>query len=137
MIQSNKFDKVYSKNWNIFVWSIFLKISRVLILQISRMKNIKSSFKSPQRRKHEENKTTNESTWNIFVARFSFGVLASLIFVIYFVTLLFASTHNSSKHSGVFLNFILFLLSEMTFRKENIHLILNWFRSSCSLIGVF
>ena len=39
------------------------------------MKNIKSNFKSPQRRKIEENKTTNESTLNIFVARFSFGVL--------------------------------------------------------------
>ena len=42
------------------------------------MKNIKSNFKSTQRRKIE-NKTTNESTWNIFVARFSFGELASRI----------------------------------------------------------
>ena len=46
------------------------------------MKNIKSVFKSPQRRKNEENKIINESTSNIFVARFSFGMLASLIFVI-------------------------------------------------------
>ena len=57
------------------------------------MKNIKSNFKSPQRRKIEENKTTNESTWNIFVARFSFGVLASLIFVIYFVISSFTKTN--------------------------------------------
>ena len=41
--------------------------------------NHKSNFKSPQRRKNEENKTTYEWTWNIFIARFSFGVLASLI----------------------------------------------------------
>ena len=61
------------------------------------MKNIKSNFKSPQRRKIEENKTTNESTWNIFVARFSFGVLASLIFVIYFAKSLFTSLTNSLK----------------------------------------
>ena len=47
--------------------------------------NIKSHFKSPQKRKNEENKTANESTGNIFVARFSFGVLPSFIFVIYFV----------------------------------------------------
>ena len=88
-VESNKFDKVYNKIWNIFAWSIVLKIWHVLIHQISWMKNIKSNFKSPQRRKIEENKTTNESTWNIFVARFSFGVLASLIFVIYFAKLLF------------------------------------------------
>ena len=80
-VEWNKFDKGYSKIWNIFAWLIFLKIWCVLIHQISWMKNIKSNFKSPQRRKIEENKTTNESTWNIFVARFSFGVLASLIFV--------------------------------------------------------
>ena len=73
------------------------------------MKNIKSNFKSPQRRKNEENKTTNESTWNIFVARFSFSVLSSLIFVIYFVISLFTSTNDSSKHAGVTLSFILFL----------------------------
>ena len=48
------------------------------------MKN-KSNYKSPQRRKNEENETTNESTQNIFVGRFSFGVLAFVIFVIYFV----------------------------------------------------
>ena len=109
-VESNKFDKVYNKIWNIFAWSIFLKIWHVLIHQISWMKNIKSNFKSPQRRKIEENKTTNESTWNIFVARFSFGVLASLIFVIYFVISSFTSTNNLLKHSGVILNFILFLL---------------------------
>ena len=80
-VESSKFDKVYSKIWAIFVWSDFLKIWRVLIHQISWMKNIKSNFKSPQRRKIEENKTTNESTWNIFIARFSFDVLACLIFV--------------------------------------------------------
>ena len=33
-------------------------------------------------KKNEENKTTNESTWNIFVARFSFGMFASVIYVI-------------------------------------------------------
>ena len=43
---------------------------------------MKSIFKSPQRRKNEENKITNESTSNIFVARISFGMIASLIFVI-------------------------------------------------------
>ena len=84
-VESSKFDKVYTKIWNIFVWSIFLKFWCILIHQISWMKNIKSNFKSPQRRKNEENKAINESTWNIFVARFSFGVLASLICVIYFV----------------------------------------------------
>ena len=77
---------------------------------MSWMKNIKSNFKLPKRRKIEENKTTNESTWNIFVARFSFGVLASHIFVIYFVISLFTKSNNLSKHSGVTLNFILFLL---------------------------
>ena len=109
-VEWNKFDKGYSKIWNIFAWLIFLKIWCVLIHQISWMKNIKSNFKSPQRRKIEENKTTNESTWNIFVARFSFGVLASLIFVIYFVISSFTKTNNLSKHSWVILNFVLFLL---------------------------
>ena len=84
-VESKKIGKVYSKIWNIFVWSNFLKIWRALIHQISWMKNIKSNFKSPQRRKIEENKTTNESTWNIFVARFSFCVLVSLTPVIYFI----------------------------------------------------
>ena len=56
------------------------------------MKNIKSNFKSPQRRRIEENKTTNESTSNIFVARFSFDVLVSLIFIIYFVISSFTKT---------------------------------------------
>ena len=110
ILKVNKFDKVYSKIWNSFAWSNFLKIWCVLIHQISWMKNIKSNFKSPQRRKIEENKTTNESTWNIFVARFSFGVLASLIFVIYFVISSFTKTNNLLKHSGVILDFILFLL---------------------------
>ena len=73
------------------------------------MKNIKSNFKSPQRRKIEENKTTNESTSNIFVARFSLSVLASVIFVIYFAISSFTKTNNLSKHSEVILNFILFL----------------------------
>ena len=76
-VESNKFDKVYSKVWNIFVWSNFLKIWPVLFHQIRWMKNIKSNFKSPRRRKNEENETTNESARNIFAARFSFGVLAS------------------------------------------------------------
>ena len=73
------------------------------------MKN-KSNYKSPQRRKNEENETTNESTQKIFVGRFSFGVLASVIFVIYFVISSFTSTSNLSKHSGVILNFVPFLL---------------------------
>ena len=68
--------------WNILVWSNFLEIWCVLIHQISWMKNTESIFKSTQRRKNEENKTTNESTWNTVVARFSFGVLASLILAI-------------------------------------------------------
>ena len=33
-VESNKFDKVYSKIWNIFVWSNFLKIWRVLIIKV-------------------------------------------------------------------------------------------------------
>ena len=90
-VESSKFDKVYSNIWNIFVWSIFEKFWHVLIHQIGWMKN-KSNFESPQRRKNEENKATNESTWNIFVARFGFGVLASLIFVIYFVIWSFTIT---------------------------------------------
>ena len=73
------------------------------------MKN-KSNYKSPQRRKNEENETTNESTQNIFVGRFSFGVLASVIYVIYFVISSFTSISNLSKHSGVILNFLPFLL---------------------------
>ena len=39
----------------------FFKNQSVLIHQISWMKNIKSHLKSPQRRKIEENKTTNDS----------------------------------------------------------------------------
>ena len=105
-VESSIFDKIYSKIWNIFVWSIFLKFWRVLIHQISWMKNIKSNFKSPQRRKIEENKTTNESTWNIFVARFSFGVLASHICNLFCNMVVH---NNSSKRSEVIFNFILFL----------------------------
>ena len=108
-VESKKLDKVYSKIWNIFVWSNFLKIWHALIHQISWLKNIKSNFKSLQRRKNEENRTTNESAWNIFVARFSFDVLASLIFVIYFTISLFTSTNNSLKHSGIILSFVLLL----------------------------
>ena len=108
-VESNKFDKVYSKIWNIFTWSNFLKIWCVLIHQISWMKNIKSNFKSPQRRKTEEN-NTNESTWNNFVAKCSFGVLVSLIFLIHFVISSFTKANNLPKQSWVILNFILFLL---------------------------
>ena len=97
-VESNKFDKVYSKIWNFFAWSNFLKIWHVLIHQISWMKNIKSNFKSPQTRKIEENKTTNESTLNIFVSRFSFGVIASLVCIIYCVISSFTKTNNLSKH---------------------------------------
>ena len=68
------------------------------------MKNIKSNFKWPQRRKIEESKTTNESIWNIFVARFSFGVFLSLIFVIYYVISSFTKTNNLSEYSGVILS---------------------------------
>ena len=60
-----------------------------------------------------------------FVARFNFGVLASLIFVIYFVMSLFASTNKLSKHSWAILNLMLFLFFLTAFRKENIHLIPN------------
>ena len=91
-VESNKFDKAYSKIWNIFAWSNFLKILCVLIHQISRMKNIKSNFKLPQSRNIEENKTINESTWNTFLARYSFSVLASLIFVTYLVISSFTKT---------------------------------------------
>ena len=49
----SKFDKAYSKIWNVFVWSNFLKICRALIPQISWMKN-KPNFKSPQRRKNKK-----------------------------------------------------------------------------------
>ena len=103
-VESNKFDKVYCKIWNIFVRSNFLKIWPVLIHQVRWMKN-KSNYKSPQRRKNEENETTNESTQNIFVGRFSFGVLAFVIFVIYFVMSSITSTSNLLKHSRVILNF--------------------------------
>ena len=109
-VEWNKFDKVYSEIWNIIARSNFFKIWPFLVHQISRMKNIKSNFQSLQRRKIEVNKTTNESTWNIFVARFNFGVLASLIFIIYFVISSFTKANNSSKHSGVLYNFIPFLL---------------------------
>ena len=109
ILKVNKFDKVYSKIWNTFVWSNFLKIWCVLIHQISWMKNIKSNFKSPQRRKTEEN-NTNESTWNNFVAKCSFGVLVSLIFLIHFVISSFTKANNLPKQSWVILNFILFLL---------------------------
>ena len=61
-VESYKFDKAYSKIWDIFVWSNFLKIWHILIHQISWVRNIKSNFKSMQTRKDEENKTTNEST---------------------------------------------------------------------------
>ena len=93
-VESSKFDKVYSKNWNIFVWWNCSRIWRVLIHQITSMKN-KSNFKSSQRRKNEENKTTNESTRNILVARSSFGAFGFLIFVIYFVIWSFVSSNNS------------------------------------------
>ena len=109
ILKVNKFDKVYSKIWNTFAWSNFLKIWCVLIHQISWMKNIKSNFKSPQRRKTEEN-NTNESTWNNFVAKCSFGVLVSLIFLIHFVISSFTKANNLPKQSWVILNFILFLL---------------------------
>ena len=126
---------MYTAKFELFLFDqFFLKIWSALIHQISWMKNIKSNLKSPQRRKM---RTTNESTRNIFVARFSFGVLASLIFVIYFPKLTFTSTTNSLKHSWVILIFILLLLFQMTFRKENIQLTPNWFRSICSQIGVF
>ena len=63
-------------------------------------------------------------------------MLAYLIFVIHFVISLLTSTNNLSKHSGVILN-LYCLLFYTAFRKENIHLIPNWFRSSCSQISVF
>ena len=109
-VKSNQFDKVYRNIWNTFPWSNILKSWRVQIHQISWMKNIKSHFKSSESRKIEENKTTNESTWNIFVARFIFGVLASLIVVIYFLISWFAKINNLSKHLRIILSFILFLL---------------------------
>ena len=63
-------------------------------------------------------------------------MLASLIFVIYFAKSLFTSTTNSLKHSWVIVIFVLLLLFQMAFRKENIRLTPNLFRSSCSQIGV-
>ena len=74
------------------------------------MKNIKSNLESSQRRKNEENRTTIESTRDIFAAKFRFGVLASLIFVIYFAKSLLTSTTDSLKHSGFILSFMLLLL---------------------------
>ena len=125
-VESNEFNNVYSKIWNIFAWSNFLKIWCVLIHQIHWMKNIK------KRRKNEE-KTTNYSTWNIFVAKFSFGALGSLIFVIYFVISSFTSTKTSSKHSGDILNLIISpLLNGIQRGKYTPN---TWFRSSCSQIG--
>ena len=44
----------YTAKFETFVWSNFLKIWHALIHQISWMKNIKSNFKSPQRRKNEK-----------------------------------------------------------------------------------
>ena len=44
-VESNEFNKVYSKIWNIFAWSNFLKIWRVVIHQIHWMKNIKKEEK--------------------------------------------------------------------------------------------
>ena len=37
------------------------------------------------KKNNKENETTNESELNIVVARFSFGLLVSIIFVIYFI----------------------------------------------------
>ena len=93
----------------VFEQLILLIPPRIYYLLITHIFNTQSIFKSQQRKKDEENKTTNESTWIIFVARFSFDVLASLIFVICFV-ISFASTNNLLKHCGIILNFILFLL---------------------------
>ena len=93
----------------VFEQLVLLIPPRIYYLLITHIFNTQSIFKSQQRKKDEENKTTNESTWIIFVARFSFDVLASLIFVICFV-ISFASTNNLLKHCGIILNFILFLL---------------------------
>ena len=65
-----------------------------------------------KKKKKEENKTINETIWNIFVARFSFGVHTSLVYIIYFAILLFTSTNNLLKHSGLILNYILFSFSK-------------------------
>ena len=63
-------------------------------------------------------------------------MLASLIFVIYFAKSLFPSTSNSLKHSWFIVIFVLLLLFQMAFRKENTCLTPNLLRSSCSQIGV-
>ena len=43
-VESNKFDNVYSKIWNIFVWSFFLKIECALIYKNSLRKNIQYRY---------------------------------------------------------------------------------------------
>ena len=84
-VESNKFDKVYRKIWNIFVWSNVLKSGVFKFIKLVGWKISNQILNHHKEEKNEENNTTNKSTWNILVARFSFDVLASLIFVIYFV----------------------------------------------------
>ena len=100
-VESNKFDNVYSKIGNIFIWSNFQKTGFVLIDQISLMKNIQSELFNHHIRKKFK-KTTNEWTWNLSVANINFGALASLIFMVYLV-ISFTSTNNLSKHLGFIL----------------------------------
>ena len=55
-VESNILNNIHSKFWNIFVWSSFLKLERVLIHQISLMKNIQSKVLNRHvRRKNSEN----------------------------------------------------------------------------------
>ena len=62
-----------------------------------------------------------------FAASFYFDVLASLIFVIYCVISFLTNVGYPQ------IIFILFFLLKMGFRKENIYLIPNWFRSNSSV----
>ena len=55
--ESNKFDSVYSKIWNIFVWSNFLKMWRVLIIKLAGWKT-SNQILNHHIRKTEENTTT-------------------------------------------------------------------------------
>ena len=130
-----KFGKVYSKTWKIFVWSNSLKIIFIKLLGWKTSNQILNHFKQ---KKNEENRTTNESTWNLFVAKFSCRVLASLIFIIYIFCNIFIHKYKwlAETFSGYRQYYTLSALLNNILKGEytpNTSLI----RSSCSQIGVF
>ena len=71
----------------------------VPIYKISWMKN--KILNQHIRRKNQEIKLQINKHGIFFPASFSFGVLVSLIFVIYFVMSIFTYTNGKSKHFGV------------------------------------